>query len=308
MKSLKRCTLDFFKGGLRGFGFGDVYHSRVMVQEGFDRLKQTGANCVRVGFQPVLTKQGYILPQQQVEFLKETVVELQKRRIYCIPVMFTAKEIEHNSIWNTEEIRQSIIDLWLQITRIFRNRTVIAGFDLFNEPTRFAEGNDKTYWNLLIKPLVEAINKVDSKRICIVSTFPHGLTDSKEEWGQLIEYIPNTVLTAHLYSPIHYTHADMAEWSSPGKTWSLDVLADQANSLLKLRQHSLKTGQPIWIGEASTLQDREGASDWALHFTQLMQAYNFSGSWHYYIGWPGWHPNDEALQHLQQWFKGGVKP
>lgn len=310
MRSLKRVTLDSFRGGLRGFGFADAYAGR-MAQEGYDRFAATGANCARTAIVPELTKRGYVLPPEQLAELRYVVNELQARRAYTIPLMALRTEDEHAMVWDDHVTRESLIDIWCQVARIFRGRTAIAGFDLFNEPKMFRADQSRAYWDGFVEPCVRRIREIDPQRICITSTWPHGLCLTNPEWGEWIRHVPGTVLTAHLYAPFEYTHADMTEWSTPGKPWDPvlhTVLQEQARALLWLRDHALKSGQPVWIGEASTLQDRPGADEWALHFTQLMSAYNFSASWHYFIGWPGWHPNDNTLAHLQAWFKGGIKP
>ncbi len=305
MRSLPRITLGDFEGGLRGFGFADVHGPEPMSIAGFDRYAATGANNARCAVLARWDGDRFVLPQQQVERLWRNATELQRRKSY-MTIVLCIPEPEHIHMWRGDgNALESVAGIWRYLARDFRGRTVIAGFDLLNEPKLTGPGQDVPYWAMM-RRLVADVREVDPRRICITSTWPGGLCQTNPEWGEWAVYLPGTVLTAHLYAPFEFTHqGGMIDWVGEGRQYDpYDFTVEQAQhkALLWLRNHSLQTRQPVWIGEGSARQDRLGGTEWALHYTQLLEAFNMSGSWHYFIGDPRWHPNDQTLAVLKRWF------
>lgn len=303
MRSLKRITLDDFRGRLRGFGFGDI-HAGPMSVEAYDILAATGANNVRTAFVPAWDGQAFVLPAQQLATLQAMLPQLQARKIYATLLM-ALPEAEHIRIWTDKNAMLSLVAIWRMLAKSLRGRTVVAGFDLLNEPKMTNANNAQAYWDGFVKHAVSAVAAEDPLRIPIVSTWPGGVCMTNPEWGEWLRFIPGCVLTAHNYSPFEFTHQGYMDWTTPGLQYDPymhTTLQAQQTAMLWLRDFSLKTGMPIWIGESSCQQDKPGGAEYALHFTQLCEAYRFSGSWHYFLGWPAWHPNEAALTHLKAWF------
>jgi uncharacterized protein YeaO (DUF488 family) len=304
VRSLPRITLGDFEGGLRGFGFADVHGPEQMALEGFDRFAATGANHARCAILARWDGLKFVLPPQQLAALQRNATEFQRRRAY-MTVVLCIPEPEHILLWHSVPWAiTSVIEIWRAVARLFRGRTVIAGFDLLNEPKLTGPRQDQPYWSLM-NTLVKEVRSIDPQRICITSTWPGGVCQTNPEWGQWIEHIPGTVLTAHNYSPFEFTHQDLMDWTTPGKQYDPymhTTLQAQHTSLLWLRDHHLKTGQPIWIGECSARQDRPGGTEWARHAVEMYDAFRFSWSWHYFIGPAVWHPADNTLAVLQRSF------
>lgn len=296
MRSLPRITLGDFEGGLRGYGFADV-HQGPMAIEGFDRFAATGANNARTAILAKWDGQQFVLPQQQLDLLRRNASEFQSRRAY-MTIVLCLPEQEHVLLWTgIPGAFDSIVRIWRTVARLFRGRTVISGFDLLNEPKLSGPGQDVPYWHLM-QTLEEEVRAVDARRICITSTWPGGVCQTNPEWGEWIKHIPGTVLTAHNYSPFEFTHRNYFDWTTPGKEYDPymhTTLQAQHTSLLWLRDHHVRTRQPVWIGEASAQQDKPGGTEWAQHAIEMFDAFRFSWSWHYFIGWPAWHPNNATL-------------
>jgi hypothetical protein len=303
VKTLPRVTREHFRRGLRGFGFGDVHQGRKAL-EGFDAVAATGANCVRTFLSPAWDGTRYVLPAQQLADLSWYATECQRRQMYCVPALLVPQE-DHARLFASLAAQQSVADIWGGLAKRYRGRLVFAGFDLLNEPKYNDATRADAYWSGIVARCVEVIDQADPQRVVIAETWPGGRVDSRPEWGEFWRPQPgNVVMSAHLYSPFPYTHADIDEWSTPGQAFDpVETLAQMHRELLYLRNEAQRHDVPVWIGELSTLQDRPGASAWARHAVELMDGFGFSWSWHQFFGWPGWHPNDDTLAVLREGLK-----
>jgi hypothetical protein len=297
---VKRTTADTFRGGLRGFGFGDVYQGRKEL-EGFDAVAATGANCLRTFLAPAWDGTRYVLPPQQIADLSRYATECQRRQMYCVPAMLIP-EADHARLFASAVAQQSLADIWGNLGKRFRGRVVFAGFDLLNEPKYNDISQAGAYWDGIVARCVDAIDLADPLRVVIAETWPGARVDSRPEWGEFWRpQPPHVVMSAHLYSPYHYTHAGMAEWSSPGQPFDpVETLAQMHRTLLYLLGVAREHNTPVWMGEFSTLQDKPGAAAWARHAVELMEGFGISWSWHEFFAWPGWHPNANTLEVLKR--------
>lgn len=307
MRSLPRVTLDHFRGALRGFGFADVHGPEAMSLAGFDLYYATGANNARCAVLARWDGQRFVLPLVQIDRLRRNATELQRRRSY-MTIVLCIDEGEHIHLWRGDPgAVDSVIEIWRTLTRVFRGRTVVAGFDLLNEPKLTGPGQDGPYWAFM-RALVDAVDAIDPLRICITSTWPGGLCQTNPEWGEWAVHIPGTVLTAHNYALFEFTHQGLVDWVGAGKQYDpYDFTVEQAlhKAFLWLHAHSLRTGQPVWIGEGSARQDRPGATEWTRHYVQMLRGFRMSGSFHYFIGDPVWQPTDATMAVLSDWFRNG---
>lgn len=292
---------DFRQGRLRGFGFGDVHGPGRMAEEGFDRLAATGANCVRAAFVPTWDGRRYVMPRVQLARLDWTAHRLRERGVYLIPAL-AIPEDDHVRLWNVKGAAASLVDVLVSLARHFRGRSEVAGIDLLNEPKLFLASDQEAYWRRVVFPGVQAVQAVDSARVCIVQTWPGGRVDSVPEWGDFWRDVPGTVMSAHLYSPFEYTHRGLMPWTTPGIPFDMrTTLQAQHAGLLYLRNEALRFNKAVWIGEMSTRQDDPAGLEWTRHALQLIEGFQFSASWHYFIGPPEWHPSDDTLGLLKAW-------
>ncbi len=144
-------------------------------------------------------------------------------------------DVSENSIWNSSEAKQKFLDLWRSIAARYAKRTIVAGYDIYNEP---GPANTSQWWELA-RNAVTTIRGVDNSHIIFL--------EAPTSNGGDLETVSdkNVVYSFHDYNPFLVTHAS-ATWVSdtpvpsnftyPGsvlmdmqwKDWSPDSKAIQA--------------------------------------------------------------------------------
>ena len=294
---------SFLNAGVRTVGFGDI-HKGPMAPEGFDFIVDLKVDGVRAAIVPELTRSGYAIPGWQIAGLKSMMSQCQMRGLHLFPVIATSSDAEHEEVWQSRSLLNTLVDCVIEVVRVARNRVVIGAIDILNEPRLFRQGNDQVYWNDFVCPVVNRAASIDPKRVLAVETWPGARVDTQPEWGEF--WIPqpdNVVMSIHGYSPFGYTHSDMA-WAVGDKAERFDpvkTLAAMHNELLYAVNVARKYSVPIWMGELSTRQDRPGAAAWAQHKFDLCRGFGISTNWHYIFGAKVWHPNPATLEVIREW-------
>lgn len=147
--------------------------------------------------------------------------------------------------------QQSTIDLWRRIAERYRNRTIVLGYDLLNEPiAHYFSDKERLNANLepLYKRLVEAIRQVDPHHIIFLGG---------AQWNTNFAvfgppFAENLAYTFHKY-------------------W-MPTEQKEIQAYLDFRE---KYNVPIWLGESG-----ENTDEWIGGFRALLEAHN--------IGWSFW--------------------
>jgi endoglucanase len=105
-------------------------------------------------------------------------------------------------IWNDPAAQKNFIDLWTTIASRYANRTIIAGYDLYNEP---APSTPEQWWNLANRTM-SSIRSVDAHHIFFIEKTLH------DSAFQLLND-PNIVYSYHDYDPFILTHAGI-DWAA----------------------------------------------------------------------------------------------
>ena len=107
-------------------------------------------------------------------------------------------------MWTDSVTQQKLIDLWVDIASHYANNPVIAGYDLFNEPS---PADENQWWDLANR-LAANIRNVDNRHLLFVESASTGTGDLR-----LIND-NKTVYSFHDYTPFLVTHS--------GVTWASD--------------------------------------------------------------------------------------
>lgn len=166
--------------------------------------------------------------------------------------------------WTNPHYQDRFIALWQEFARRYKSRSVVAGYDLLNEPCSNNEWGDFP-WNIYAnyKPaydrmnsvhrrVIAAIRKIDTKHII----FLEGDNYAKLFAGFDAPYDDNVAFTSHNYSvpgfgPGQYPgaiHPRSASANSAGEQWDLprqERAFLEAEGTIFTRQHNV----PLWVGE-----------------------------------------------------------
>lgn len=121
---------------------------------------------------------------------------------------------EGTRLWTEAENRRRLIDLWQAIAARYRDETIIAGYDLLNEPITPKSIDE---WKDLAVELLQAIRSVDNNHLIIVERL-NGVKGQWVTYGEPNHFLlpdDNYMLTFHFYSPMRYTHQNTS-WTGLG--------------------------------------------------------------------------------------------
>lgn len=112
-----------------------------------------------------------------------------------------AEDLTNPAIWADPAVQQQFLDLWASIAARYATDPIVAGYDLYNEPSP----PDEAQWWDLAERTVDAIRAVDAHHILFVE-----LPMNAGAQFRLVDD-PNVVYSYHDYEPFVVTHAG-AEW------------------------------------------------------------------------------------------------
>jgi len=113
-------------------------------------------------------------------------------------------------LWENSEAQQRFVALWKAIAKRYRNESIIAGYDLLNEPvvTRSID-----QWKTLAESTIAAIRQVDPNHALFVERVNAVAANWAENADRNFFRVndPNVVYEFHFYKPLHFTHQN-AHW------------------------------------------------------------------------------------------------
>jgi glucan 1,3-beta-glucosidase len=139
--------LDERFGKDRAAALMDLYRSSFITARDFDLIRSFGFNAVRLPIDYRLLQSDeapYALKPDAFKWLDRAVDLAEGSGTYIILDLHAAPggqsddqctgETGTNHLWNNPVNQQRTVDLWQAIASRYRNRSVVAGYDLMNEP------------------------------------------------------------------------------------------------------------------------------------------------------------------------------
>lgn len=231
-------------------------------------LGDLGATVIRLGlsWQYFDTAMGYTLVENYLSWGEAAGVYV----ILDMHVIPPDVYFGEGGIWDNPAAQEQLIALWVDLASRYRERTIIAGFDLANEPGP----PDPAQWWDLARRAAAAIRAVDPNHILFVEE-----TLSGDQSGFQLLDDPNVVYSYHDYSPFSVTHAGAtwvgdtplpADSSYPGPVLANVEWADYSGD------HGDFTGQTAtWMYWESEVMTPPAGVDWA---TVKPQAWGNAGT------------------------------
>jgi aryl-phospho-beta-D-glucosidase BglC (GH1 family) len=302
-------------------------------------IKKCGANTVRL---PINYRhfESDCLPFEYHEAgfkrLERAVALCEKHGLYVIldmhavqgwqnPHWHSDNENAASLFWTHSHFQERLKKLWQELARRYRDRAVIAGYELMNEPTsnlitgdlphRFGE-HYRADWdniNRVYRELTQAIREVDGKHI----VFLEG-----DRYGQLFDGLEAPFADNLAYSSHNYTTAGFGPGPYPGaykkiRTDETNAATDFWDKAAQARLFAATSGAeyakkykvPLWVGEFGA-QYNSGAEDLPYRIAAMddqLAVYNEWGAhwttWTYkdmgVMGWVTVNPESEYAKIIE---------
>jgi endoglucanase len=213
---------------LKGICFtNDVYSNQGISESHHDgrdykRVAAMGMNCIRfymnyLSFESDETPYQY--KKEGFSWLDQNIAWAKKNGIYLIlnihvPQGGFQSNGNGHALWTDPENRRRLIALWKAIASHCANETIIAGYDLVNEPVVTTSIKQ---WQELAQTLTDSIRIVDKNHIIIIER----LNAINNNWENNADcnFVKingdNILYTFHFYAPIEYSHQNTS-WTGMG--------------------------------------------------------------------------------------------
>jgi endoglucanase len=231
--------------------FRDKFETNFVNDDDLARIEALGFNCVRVPFSWRLFEQpnGWRLMDQFLD-------NCERHHVYAVLDMHSAPGGQNrffisdpgspaDLLWVSSKSREHAVALWKKIALRYRDRPIVAGYDVINEPNAPAGAALVD----LYKGIIDAIRSVDTNHMIILEGNKFA-TDFSMFSGPLTG---NEAYSFHIYN------------------WFGD---DRARNLARYHAVSVAQNVPMWCGEFG-----ENKYDMIRSTVQMFESpkYGFSG-------------------------------
>jgi aryl-phospho-beta-D-glucosidase BglC (GH1 family) len=158
----------------------------------------------------------------------------------------------HTFLWQDKLYQDRFISLWEEFARWYKDKAVIAGYDLMNEPVShapygrfgYAYQPDWPRFNSLIHRTVDSIRAQGDTHIIFIEGDLYGT----RFYGLEEPFAYNLAYSAHHYHPMTRGGGAYPGKQPNGETWNVEFqrqLLNQHEGVRWARDHSV----PLWMGE-----------------------------------------------------------
>lgn len=159
-------------------------------------------------------------------------------------------------IWTNEDARKAFIRAWTDIARFCAAETIVAGYDLMNEPSLPTDGSG--LYHDLLTDAIGAIRGEDPYHLIIAEAAVgiDGIAESwlRPNWIEVDE--KNLMYSFHFYEPLDFTHSssdgELSARKYPSDSFDRE---DMAAAISDCVSAGFLKEYPIFLGEF-------GCSDW----------------------------------------------
>ncbi len=253
-------------------------------------IKSWGANCIRLPFNYRLIEpenRPYGLNEEGLSYLDRAVGWCEKHGIYCILDLHAAPGAQndawHSDSYGKQELFQSeankdrYLRLWFFLADRYRDVSVIAGYDVLNEPVvGILEENQVKD---LYMSVTREIRDTDKKHIIFLEG---------NVWAQRLEFLGkpkdrNTAYSIHCYAPLDFTHNFEVDTRYPGLAYKLMWDKKMFYSIAKAYDDFARLARvPLFLGEfgVNARGGNSGEGEWVRDILSACKKYGVS--WTYW--------------------------
>jgi len=252
--------------------FTHEYQEHFFNEADVARIKKLGFNCARLPFnyRVLAEKNGFKLMDQVIRWFK-------KYGVYLILDLHAAPGSQ-NADWHSDSdgtaklwlngkfIRQTVA-LWDKISKRYKNESIIAGYDILNEPVTDKVGKI----NELYSKIISAIRRNGDRHIFFIEP---------NNWAADFKGIQkpaddNFAWSIHFYRPVNFTFNWDPMLKCPGNKELKELLTP-----FRLIQN--KDNVPIFVGEfgvASRCPECNAELKWVKHVLSIFKGFGWSWSY-----------------------------
>lgn len=214
-------------------------------------------------------------------------------------------------LWKSPQLRENYKKVWAILAKELKQYPNLAGFDLLNEPTPVGvytkayyqrKGTDED-WMVLAKSVLDEIRKHNSCVPIIIESVDWA---KPFRFNEMVVFDDERVVySAHMYSPISFTHQGINQFPKGFKLDDALVNGNRLNDYVKtgmkeVRKFQCKYHKPIYIGEfgVNFYADSDERIKYINTLIDVFSEYGWSWSYHAYQIWEGWMPSSATLESI----------
>jgi len=202
--------------------FEKAFRDNFITQDDFKKIRQIGANTVRLPFNyKLIEKQPYEYDEKGFEYIDKALLWAYKNKLGVILDLHAAcgsQNCDWHSdstgkalLWDNEEYRKRTIVLWGKIADRYKNTPGLIGYDILNEPV--LEKANVSILKEFYKSCIKGIRLSDKT---------HKIYLEGNIWGQQIDFLKNLIdenvsVSIHTYCPLNFTFNFVPCLHYPGK-------------------------------------------------------------------------------------------
>lgn len=174
--------------------FRQEIYNNFITEEDISQIAKMGFNVVRVPFNHTILEddnEPYVYKKSGWKHLDNVLDWCEKNKIYAVLDLHSVpggqsavfvNDPEKKKLWDSEENMKRTVALWKEIASRYRNRKVVAGYDLINEP---GAPNGRTLINAYAQ-IINAVREVDPDHMIILEGGEIASTDFSMYKNRLI--------------------------------------------------------------------------------------------------------------------------
>lgn len=196
-------------------------------------------------------------------------------------------------IFHERRFQDAFLSAWDRIATRFREKRIVWGYDLVNEPVEGLVTDGLMDWHTLATVTARKIRHIDSQHAIVVEPSPWGGPDALE-WFEPLD-VPGVVYSVHMYQPHRFTHQGI-HGNPEGVRYPAEV-----DGVLWNRERLLRALQPaidyqkdygvhMYLGEFSAIRWAPGdsACNYLRDCIEIFEQQGWDWAYHAFREWDGW--------------------
>ncbi len=214
--------------------FRDDIHNNFITESDFRSIAELGFNVIRLPFNHTILEDDdkpFVYKDSGWAILDRAISWAKKYNIYVVLDLhalpggqssYFPSDPDDDRLWDSKENMQRSVALWKTIAQRYKDQTIVAGYDLVNEPIP----KNKSIFVELYNQMIAAIREVDPNHLIIIEG-----ADFSRDFSMFEQPLTeNQAYSFHLY------------------TWS-NLFGDEFEKLARYDDVAKKHNIPLWNGE-----------------------------------------------------------
>jgi endoglucanase len=300
---------DFRSSQFRGFNISVVETYSVLKGKNLSKIRASAANHARVWVQVThdAYNRYYFKSPTALKTIDSAIKEAAKVGLYLILTVEFLPKQGADDWWGNAARKSNMIKFWRDsLATRYKSKTVIAAFDLMNEP----RVNSKLYCTVkeyieFTRDMIIAVRAVDPNHTIIVEVLKNqmlgdlSIRADSAVFNRTLRYIKNLVYSPHGYSPLGITHQGLSAttrrvYPESSGTYTANYFKNVTywNEPAKFQN---KYKVPIWVGEFACVNwapknsyGQWTSTRWTQDVINYMESLGWSWASHAWREYQGW--------------------